>query len=144
MTLSADLIHRYETYLSEGEALFTSAKVTDGLFGFGDDPKRDPMHAKFFEDVAALAQEMADSSPSPQEAQAAVGWMLSAEETAKEFPTLSWMMVAAQQHVLPLVPYLTPEGAASLLREYDRRYPRRLRLPIQNQVAKALKKQSRG
>lgn len=135
---------RYHEYIQFNRELFAKAKFTDGLFGLGDDPKRDPGHTKFFDDVALLAEELAAQSPTPQEAEEAVTWMLEADSLTGKNSTASWMIIAAQQHAEKLIPLLSPDAAARLLQDYTKRYPRLMRLPIQNQLIKSLKARSKG
>ena len=135
---------RYHEYIQFNKELFAKAKFTDGLFGMGDDPKRDPGHTKFFDDVALLVEELLAQSPTPQEAEEAVGWMLEADSLTEMNSTASWMMIAAQQHAEKLIPLLSPDAAARIHQDYSKRYPKLMRLPIQNQLVKSLKARSKG
>jgi hypothetical protein len=50
------------------------------------------------------------------------------------------MLKAIQRHALPVIPRLGPEDRKNLEEWYNRIYPRRQRLPAQEDVLKALKK----
>ncbi len=135
---------RYYAYIRFNRELFAKARLIDGLFGLGNDPKKDPGHAQFYRDVAAIVEELASKPPTSEEAEEAVRWILGGEDLASGSPAAGWMMIAAQQHAEPLIPFLPPEAAAELLRQYSLRYPKRVRLPIQNHLIKSLRAQSKG
>ncbi|MCD7708976.1 MAG: hypothetical protein LUI02_03780 [Clostridiales bacterium] len=109
-----------------------------GLLGFGRGPKDDPGHMKFYDDAKALAETLAATEPSPEIAAEAVEFILHAEEENQKYDLAVWMLMAAQGIAIPLIPYLKPEDAARIRDWYGRRYPRHKRLPIQNEVFKAL------
>ncbi len=134
---------RYHEYTQFNRDLYANAKLTDGLFGFGNDPKKDPGHTQFFQDIAAIVQEMASLPPTAEEATEAVRWILDAESLVAKNSSASWMMIAAQQHAEKLIPFLLAEDAARILKSYTLKYPKRIRLPIQNQLIKSLKAQSK-
>jgi hypothetical protein len=130
----------YQNYIHE---LFSSAKLTDGIFGLPNSPHKDKGHTQFFNDVGQLTQEMAQQSLSTQEAADAVRFLLTSTPLAEGNKTMEWMLVAAQQHALPLIPFLSPADAAALLADYEHENPKRYRLPAQKQVVSALKAQAK-
>ena len=71
-----------------------------------------------------------------------VNWILRAADGCRDRETY-WYMYAAQAHALPLIPGMTQEDCRVLLDWYDGAYPPRDRMPVQEQVYKALKKAAR-
>ncbi len=134
---------RYHEYIQYNQSLFAKAKITDGLFGLGNSPKRDSGHTKFFQDVAAIVEELSAQPLTAAEAAEAVRWMLEADALAGQNTSAVWMIVAAQQHAEKLIPFLPAPEAARILLDYSKRYPKHQRLPIQTQLMKRLKAQSK-
>jgi hypothetical protein len=140
----SSLKNRYLDYQAYTKELFSKAKFTDGFFGFGDDPRKDKGHTQFFDEVGQIVEALSQESLSPEEAAEAVQFILNAPSLAEDNKTMEWMLIAAQQHAIPLVPFLSPTDARAILAAYEKENPRRMRLPSQNQVVKALKAQSKG
>ncbi len=69
----------------------------------------------------------------------AAAFVLDAAEPGGAMNSLELYLVAAQRHCLPLIGLIPPEQAASLAQRYERRWPRRFRLPVQTEILKALK-----
>jgi hypothetical protein len=137
------LTNRYLDYHDYTKELFSKAKFADGLFGFGDDPRKDKGHTQFFDEVGQIVEALSQESLSPEEAAEAVQFILTAPSLAEDNKTMEWMLIAAQQHAIPLVPFLSPADAKTILVAFEKENPRRMRLPSQNQVAKALKSRSK-
>ena len=133
-------LERYEQAMGRVEA---GLRPGDGLFGFGNDPKRSPYHMDFYNQVGEVAGRLAGGEWPAEEAVEAAEFLLTMAEQYGRRLTRP-MLEAAQGHVLPLVPLLTCEQARALARSYDRRYPRRSRLPIQNKVFQALERRANG
>ena len=81
---------------------------------------------------------MAAGDPPVEDAADAIGLLLGAEEDRPWPEEARWMLVAAQRHALPVIPLLPGAQRRKLLLEYRKRYPRFRRLPVQDQVLKAL------
>ncbi len=111
-----------------------------GLLGFGTGPKDDACHEAFYDQVGVVARALAEAGPDEAMARAAVELILFAPETYADVDLAVMMLTAAQGHAIPLIPYLAPAAAGELLAWYDRFCPRNQRLPVQKQVANALKK----
>lgn len=115
-------------------------KPTDGLLGFGHPLQNDPCHERLDERVDKLIGQMQGLSPSSQEAGQAVRLLLFHEDAAWPLAA-QWMLRALERHALPLIPFLAPDTAAQLQKEYASHYKPWDRLPVQKQVLKALKEQ---
>ncbi len=136
--LLTELEQIFADYRRDLEECEKKAKPTDGLFGFGHGVKDDACHARLDNRVKENIEKIRLLRPSPDEAERAVrllhrsdipAWPLSAQ----------WMLRAVERHSLPLIPFLSPEAAAVLLKEYESRYRPWDRLPVQKEICKALK-----
>ena len=58
-------------------------------------------------------------------------------------PSVYWMLLAVHGLTQPLIARLRPEDAQAMYLWYQKAYPRRERLPVQNQVLEALKRQGK-
>ncbi len=134
----------YADYIAYAHALPKKYTLGAGLFGFSTGPKEDPGHKAFFEAVRAQVDALVQDNPAPEVAFAACDLILFAAAEHTHDQGAYWMLLAAQQHALALFPYLSAAHAEELLRRYDRVYPRRTRLAIQAQLAKALKHRAAG
>ena len=130
---------RYAKYLEEVARVYAGAKPMDGLFGWGDDPRKDPCHMRFYEDIEAGIQAFAAASRSPEELFEAVRFMITLPAEHKEEPGF-WFLYAAHGLTRGLIPRLTAAQCAGLRDFYDDNYPKRDRMPVQQEVYKLLKK----
>lgn len=131
-----------DAYLQTAGELEKNRKFGDGLLGLRPGPADDPCHERFAAELEALLRECAAAKPSSGEA-AEILQLLFGRADEKRMPLSAyWMLIAAQGLGRELIGLLTPEDAAGLLRFYRTRYPRRVRLPVQNQILKQLKLQA--
>ena len=138
MDALAALAQAYQDYRTDLENYERKRKPTDGLFGMGHSLQNDPCHERFDERVEQAVNAICASVPSSEEAKEAVQRLLS--EAASAWPLAAqWMLRALERHALPLIPFLSPDDAAQLQKEYAIRYKPWDRLPVQKQVLKALK-----
>ena len=129
----------YEQYTEEYKAVRKKASFTDGLFGFGNDPKKNPCHMRFYENAQSWVKAFAASDPGEEETYAVTHFLLTAAEDHKKKPE-EWIILAAQGLSLELIPMLSQEHCAQLEEWYNKTYPRRIRLPIQKDIHKLLQK----
>lgn len=139
MTMLERLKARYGQYEQESRQAVEKAKPTDGLFGMGNDPRKDPCHDRFYEDVAAWVQEFLETAPDPQAAADAAEWILRAADAHRE-QEVYWYMYAAQGHALELIRRMPQSRSETLLRWYDEAYPKIERMPVHREVYKLLRK----
>ncbi len=132
----------YQSYLTYTRTLRRRTSPLAGALGFGGGPKDDPEHMRFYQQAQERAEALLAAAPSPQEAGEAVTLMLRAEEEHQDNDLAVWALMAAQHHAIPLIGLLEREDAGALLAWYQRRYPRRKRLPAQEEVLRALKAQA--
>lgn len=136
------LIKRYEDYEREAEAARQQAHLCDGLFGFGADPRKHPCHTSFYEAAGQWVTEFLSMDPEPEQIAEAAAWFLKAADSHRSQDTY-WYLYASQSHALPLIEGLDRESGKVLLEWYEKAYPARERMPVQDAVYKALRKAAR-
>ena len=134
-----DSIGKWEDILREyGSAVQTlqkNRKMFDGVLGLGTHPGSAPCHDAMDKQVEALCREAA-----PEEADALAERILHAAFNWEGPEYARLMLIAVQRHLQLLLPALSPTAREALAAWYEKKYPRRLRLPVQEQLLKALKK----
>lgn len=129
----------YSGYEETVAAVYRKAKPTDGIFGWGEDPKKDPCHMAFYENVEKWAEDFLAAQPDREAVFRAVKFLLEAPEKYRQSPCF-WFMYAAQGLSRELILLLGKEQCAALLAYYDKTYPKRDRMPVQKEVYRLLKK----
>lgn len=127
-------------YLDRVAELERNRKFPEGLFGIKGGPKDDPCHERYAEDARALLTAFAASKPGSEDTAAVLRELFSAAEANRDAQCAYWMLIAVQGLGLPLVEALTPADAAALCGAYRKQYPRRMRLPVQDEILKRLQK----
>lgn len=131
----------FEKYRQDLDDYARKSKPTDGLLGFGHSLKDDPCHDRFDERVKEAVDGVVAAAPTPEDAKQIVG-MLFRSDTQSWPLAAQWMLRAIERHILPLIPFLSPDSAAAFQKEYAARYKPWERLPVQQEVFKALKRQA--
>ena len=138
------LLECMERYNEAVRAVRAALRPGDGLLGFGRDPKKEPCHMAFYEEVGEAVSRMAQDGLTPGEAQEAVRFLVTLAQAEEYFDLTQPMREAVQGHARALVPFLEPEAARELAAWYDKTYPRRRRLPVQNQLLRDLERRAKG
>ena len=133
------LRERYRRYDEEAAQVRKKAAPADGLFGFGNDPKNHPCHEQFYEDVGQWTKAFLETRPSPRDSLEAARFFVEAPKTCAGQESF-WMMYAAMGWCRELVGLLDADGCAELRTLFDELYPKRDRMPVQQELYKALKK----
>lgn len=143
MDMVARMQERFQQYFETARDVRRKAPVFAGLFGLGSDPKKHPCHEEFLKDVGDLVAEFAATQPQEYQVVSVMKWLL---EIAGEYEhdDVVWYLYALQGHVKPLIPLLTEEMAQRLADWYNTLYPRRKRLPLQDDIYRLLTKRGRG
>ena len=128
-----------EDYLSAAAQQERNRKPGE-LFGLKFGPADDPLHERFARDMAALLSDFAAGRPASAQLRAALEKLFGAAKENPEPRSAHWMLVAVQGLSRELIPGLAREDAAALAKDYEAAWPRRARLPVQDEVLKALKK----
>ena len=124
-------------YEAETDALGKQRRSIAGLFGMGKTPADDPCHDRLDKAVGEMCARAAEED-SPEEAAALAEAVLRAEHGFDGYDYARLTMIALQRHALLLIPRLGPVEKAALAEWYLAIYPRRMRLPVQDQIVKAL------
>ena len=120
-----------ENYLAEAETVAANAKPFEGAFGMKGGLANDPCHMKFYNAMAEAVKY--------EEPYEAVRTLLEADSSYDCPKSVRFMLTAIQGLAIDLVPALRPEQKEEFRAWYDRNIPKRMRLPIQAQLYKALK-----
>ena len=137
----AALENAFTVYRQDLEACAKKSKPTDGLLGFGRSLKDDSCHDRFDGRVKEAVDGVIAASPTPEDAARAVKALL--RDDMSSWPLAAqWMLRAIERHSIPLIPFLSPEAAAEFLKDYGGRYKPWDRLPVQQEIYKALKYQA--
>ena len=125
-------------YREEVQKVQQKKRFFDGVLGLGTHPGSAACHEIMDQQVEALCDRAAAEADAAEKAelteailQAAVQWK------GPEYARL--MLVATQRHTLKLIPTLEAEKKESLRAWFEQEFPRRMRLPVQDQVLKMLK-----
>ena len=133
----------YETYTQTVAKVMANASAFDGIWGWGDDPKKNPCHMEFYEAVEQYLRRLLESQPSETALFEAADWIIRTAADHRGAATY-WYMFAVHGLCRDLVPLLTPEHCASLRDFYDDQYPRFDRMPVQKELYKSLKKRAKA
>lgn len=132
----------FADYRQDLENYQKKSKPTDGLLGFGRSLKDDPCHDRLYQKVEEIMEEMCASAPSEGDAERAARFLLFRDDVQTWPLAAQWMLRAVERHTIPLIPFLKPETASTLLRQYGKRYRPWDRLPVQKEVYKALRERA--
>lgn len=139
MSPTATLRSIYADYLEQVDRLMKDKKPADGLFGLGNALQSAPCHTLFDQQVEFVCQQ---TELDAAELTEVVALLLRAEKDHPAPDCAAWMMIAAQRHSLTLIPRISREAAAELLKWYAAAYPVFRRLPVQKEVIRQLKKRA--
>ncbi len=137
------LRERYVSYLQEVEKLEMDRKFGEGIFGLKGGPGDDPCHDRFAESLHAFYENYAAQKPDSASVRELMEYTCTAPLAHTKLRTAYWMLLAVQGLTQPLIRLLSPEDAGILADLYEKNYRRFERLPVQNQVIKALKAAAR-
>lgn len=140
MEKQKELEGMYQRYYDDLKKALSGAKPFAGLFGFGSGPKDDPCHMRLIEDVKTYVSGLAEQNPTVEDAKAVVTYILTEQKNVDKDSLGYWTLMAAHGAALPLIGRLSREDALTLAEEYGRLVPKRERMPMQDQVLKALKR----
>ncbi len=113
-------------------------KFFDGLLGMGNHPGNAACHEVMDRQVLDLCREAAGEA-GPEEAAGLIREIYAAEGKWHGPEHARLMLLAVQRHTMELIDRLDEKDRQELARQYAERYPRRKRLPVQNQVLDRLK-----
>ena len=127
----------YEEYEEKLAQAQKQAGLFAGAFNMGDDPRKDACNQVFYENLGQWASEFLESKPTAENAAQAVQWILEYPARHQGSGTY-WMTYAAQKHAQGLIPTLSSQAAQQLREDFVQWYPRTERMPVQQEVLRAL------
>lgn len=137
------LIGLYEAYFEQVRAAEKRLKPADGLFGMGERLANAPCHDAFMEALRAFL-EGKEVKEDPGRICQVLDYIYRAPFAYPDVhPSVYWMLLAVHGLTQPVIACLRPEDAQALHLWYQKAYPRRERLPVQNQVLNALERQGK-
>lgn len=129
---------RIDEYIARVNDLMSKKRAFDGMFGLGHHPKNDPCHAEFYDDVKAMVDEFVSGEHTTEEVDSLAETLIKADAVRGNLPEVQMMYIPIQGLVIPLVPKMS-EGKKKELGEWYVKYvPRRMRMPVQVNLCKAL------
>ena len=140
--LLRELESAFDDYRRDLERYEQKKNPLGGLFGVGSSLKDDSCHDRLDERLEAAVGELFALLPPPQDAARAVRTLLCPGEGTDWPLAAEWMLRAVERHALPLIPFLTPQAAEGIQREYAVRYKPWDRLPKQKEVYRALRERA--
>ncbi len=130
-----------ENYLDAVRECERNRKPGDGLLGLKGGPAEDPCHDRFAEELSAVLESFYKDVPDSSDTRMVLEALY--DVPGKDCVPLSayWMLIAVQGLCPELIQTLSKEDARDLKEEFLERYRRWERLPVQNKILNALKKQ---
>ena len=129
-----------DEYIETTKRLIANRKFGEGIFGFNDTAKNDPCHINYFNFIEKTINEASESGLSSENAEEIAEFLLKAHAETNCNDLAAWMLIVIQKLALQLIPLLSKAKKEDLLAWYCSYVPRLQRLPIQNDIVKALKK----
>ena len=126
-------------YNEEVNKVQKERKFFDGVLGMGNHPGYAACHENMDRAVEELCQRAMEENDSEEKAKLSEAVLQA--ESRWEGPGYARLMLAAiQRHVRPLIFCLDRADRNRLAVWYEKQYPKRKRLPIQDEIAAELKK----
>lgn len=132
----------YADYIYDVIQLEATRKPTDGLLGFGKKAGDDPCHDRFASRLEQEFNALASAAPSSETVSAVLLFVFNAPNEHRDLRLAFWMLQAVSGLTEKLVVFLSPQDAAALELRFSELYPKRIRLPVQQKIAKLLKEQA--
>ena len=132
----------YTNYVETLTKVRKSARMFDGFFGLGKDPKKDPCHQAFYDAVGVWVEEFI-AAEHTQEQVLAVALFLVEKPVPYRERECYWFMFAAQGHMKPIIPLLSKESCQTVHDRLEGCYKKYDRMPLQKELLKTLKKNAK-
>lgn len=138
----AELAELKELYTKYEQTIEQTGKETSALsrmFNVGVTPRNHPANKEFYDGVARWVTEfLAEDHPYGQLLEATRHILETAAHKPPQKSDAHWYLMAAQAHAKPLIPLLTAEDRAALRDGFCVLYPKRHRMPLQDELLKLL------
>ena len=123
----------YQEYIQLAQDLHNSIRPIHSVFGMRSSEVQHPGHLEFYNAVKRwTACFLEKPHELPEIVQALEIILFSAAEHDKS--AALWYLIAAQEHAKPLLDLLPPQQKQALRKQYQKRYPRGKRLPLQDEL----------
>ena len=142
MSVKDQLDSIYFQYAQQAQQVRENAGMFDGVLGLGNDPRNNPCHEAFYQQVKSWVADFLACEPGPEEAFQATQYILMSADRYRNEEAY-WFCYAAQGLTQPLIDLVPPEQCRQLAEEYERCYPRRDRMPVQQKICRKLKKRAK-
>lgn len=128
-------------YLNAVRECERNRKPGDGLLGLKGGPAEDPCHDRFVEELSVLLESFYKDDPESIDTRMVLEALYDVPHKDSVPLSAYWMLIAVQGLCPELLQTLSREDACDLKEEFLARYRRWERLPVQNKILDALKKQ---
>lgn len=133
----------YTAYQDQFRQMEQARRPGEGVFGLGMGPRDYPCHGQFARDLEQLLLTIRQEGPGSSQARQVLDYICFAPVRRQgEQDAVYWMLMAAHSLTLPLIDLLPAPDAQALLEEYQKAYPRRMRLEAQDKVISALRRRA--
>ena len=139
----AQLRALYEAYLDKTAVLERDRKPGAGWFGLKGGVADDPCHDRFAEELHAYFTALAASGAESAAVREIMEYVISAPQTADAPRAAYWMLIAVQGLTRPLLPLLSAADAQAVGEHLEKLFPRSKRLPVQDELVRALRKRAK-
>ena len=133
----------YEAYLDKTAALERSQKFGAGWFGLKGGVADDPCHDRFAEELHGFFEDLSASGAESADVREIMEYVISAPQTADAPRAAYWMLIAVQGLTRPLLPLLSAADAGAVGAHLEKLFPRSKRLPVQDELLRALGKRAK-
>ena len=132
----------YTDYAAAVKTVRKNARIFDGIFGLGKDPRNDACHDTYYQSVGTWVTELLAAQPEQELLMQAAVFILE-KPLAFAGQECYWYMYAAHGHLKPIIPYLSKENCAELSQRLEKAYKKLDRMPLQKELLKILAKASK-
>ena len=115
---SARMDRLLEDYLNAAWQQERNRKPSE-LFGLKFGPSDDPLHDRFAQDMAAVLSDFASEHPDSTALRTVLAKLFSVAKENPDPKSAHWMLVAIQGLARDLIPGLSREDAAALVKDYE-------------------------
>ena len=133
----------YEAYLDKTAALERSQKFGAGWFGLKGGVADDPCHDRFAVELQAYFASLAASGAESAALREIMEYVVAAPQKMDAPRAAYWMLIAVQGLTRPLLPLLSTADAGAVGAHLEKLFPRSKRLPVQDELLRALGKRAK-
>lgn len=132
----------FERYGEAMDSARRNRRTIDGFLGIGSSGI-ERCQDDFVSELRAAVEGFAAAGPDSASAREALEYIFSRARAGRRGDASYWMLLASHSLALPLVDFLSPADALSMLEAYEASFPKRERFPAQKAVISALRARGR-